>query len=63
MQTQDLSENWTVKKMMNMVKDLPFYKLNLCWDIDRNTEFLREFMNNFSKQEHRVINTPNLQLI
>lgn len=62
MQTQDLSENWTVKKMMNMVKDLPFYKLNLCWDIDRNTEFLREFMNNFSKQEHRVINTPKFAI-
>ena len=52
MQTQDLSENWTVKKIMNMVKDYPFYKFNLCHDINKNTEFLREFMNDFDKQKH-----------
>mgnify|MGYP006928563239 CR=1 FL=1 len=55
MQTQDLSENITVKKLMNMVKDYPFYKFNLCHDIDKNTEFLREFMNNFDKQKHEII--------
>lgn len=55
MQTQDLSENWTVKKIMNMVKDFPFYKLNLCHDIDKNTEFLREFMNDFDKKSHEII--------
>ena len=60
MQTADLSENWTVKKLMNMVKDLPFYKLNLCWDIDRNTEFLREFMNNFNTLENKIIETPKI---
>ena len=37
MQTQDLCENWTVKKMMNMIKDFPFYKFNLCHDIEKNT--------------------------
>lgn len=60
MQTQDLSENWTVKKIMNMVKDLPFYKLNLCWNIDRNTEFLREFMNKFGTMENKIIETPKI---
>ena len=55
MQTSDLCENWTVKKMMNMVKDYPYYKFNLCHDIDKNTEYLREFMNNFDKQEHEII--------
>ena len=50
MQTRDLCENWTVKKIMNMVKDYPFYKFNLCHDINKNTEFLREFMNDFDKQ-------------
>ena len=55
MQTRDLSENWTVKKIMNMVKDLPFYKLNLCWDIDRNTEFLRDFMNKFSSKSAPIV--------
>lgn len=60
MQTVDLSENWTVKKIMNMVKDLPFYKLNLCWDIDKNTEFLREFMNKFNTLENKIIETPKI---
>lgn len=60
MQTQDLSENWTVKKIMNMVKDLPFYKLNLCWDIDKNTEFLRDFMNKFETLENKIISTPKI---
>lgn len=55
MQTQDLSENRTVKKIMNMVKDYPFYKFNLCHDIDKNTEFLREFMSEFRSKEHKII--------
>jgi len=62
MQTRDLSENWTVKKIMNMVKDLPFYKLNLCWDIDRNTEFLRDFMNKFSTLENKIVETPKIAI-
>ena len=59
-QTMDMSENQTVKKLMNMVKDLPFYKLNLCWDIDRNTEFLRDFMNKFETLENKIIETPKI---
>lgn len=55
MQTQDLSENWTVKKMMNMIKDFDYYKLNLCWDIDKNTEFLRDFMNSLDKQNPKPV--------
>lgn len=62
MQTQDLSENWTVRKMMNMVKNLPFYKLNLCWDIDRNTEFLRDFMNKFDKSNHEIIGLDKIAI-
>lgn len=62
MQTQDLSENWTVKKMMNMIKDLPYYKLNLCWDIDRNTEFLREFMNNFKNKQHNIVDANKIAI-
>ncbi len=60
MQTQDLSENQTVKKIMNMLKDLPFYKFNLCHDIDKNTEFLRDFMNKFEKTEKKIIETPKI---
>ena len=37
MQTQDLNDNKTVKKMMDMVKDFEFYKFNLCHNIDKNT--------------------------
>ena len=62
MQTQDLSENWTVKKIMNMVKNFPFYKLNLCFDIDKNTEFLREFMNKFNSLEKKIIKTPKIAI-
>ena len=62
MQTQDLSENWTVKKLMNMVKDLPFYKLNLCWDIGKNTEFLRNFMNKFETMENKIEKIPKIAI-
>lgn len=61
-QTNDLCENWTVKKMMDMIKDLPFYKFNLCHNIDANTEFLREFMNNLEKQENRVIEADKIAI-
>ena len=47
MQTQDLSDHTTIKKLIDMVKDLPFYKLNLCFDIEENTRFLNDFMNNY----------------
>ena len=54
-QTQDLSENWTVKKIMNMIKDYSYFKFNLCHDIKKNTEYLYDFMSNLDIQEHRVI--------
>ncbi len=43
-QVRDLNDQKTIKKMFDMVKDLEFYKFNLCNDIQRNTEFLREFL-------------------
>lgn len=60
MQTNDLSENHTVKKMLNMVKDFPFYKFNLCYDIEKNTEFLREFMNNIQNMELQTVSLPKI---
>ena len=45
---------------MNMVKNLPFYKLNLCWDINKNTEYLRDFMNKFEKTEKKIIEIPKI---
>ena len=55
MQTQDLAESVTVKKMINMIEDYPYYKFNLCHDIEKNTEFLREFMNNLDIKDFRNI--------
>lgn len=43
-QTQDLGDNVTIKKMYEMVKDFPFYKINLCRNIEKNTEFLKDFI-------------------
>ena len=57
-QVSDLCEEHTIKKMYNMVKDLPFYKFNLCHDIERNTVFLRDFMNNWDKQDKTIISAP-----
>jgi len=55
MQTQDLYDHKTIKKMYNMVKNYPFYKFNLCHDIEKNTEFLRDFMNNLEKQPREIL--------
>ena len=60
MQTVDLSENRTVKKMMDMIKDLPYYKFNLCHNINANTEYLRDFMNNLDKHAIPVIDTEKI---
>lgn len=60
MQTNDLSDNASIGKIMNMVKDLPFFKLNLCWDIDRNTEYLRSFMNNFPDMKNEIVELPKI---
>ena len=62
MQTQDLSENLTVEKIMNMIKNLPFYKFDLCHNIDRNTEFLRDFMNNFESLDNKITETPKIAI-
>ena len=48
MQMNDLSERQTVEKLINMVKDFNFYKFNLCFDIEKNTEYLKNFMNAYS---------------
>ena len=45
-----------------MVKDLPFYKLNLCWDIGKNTEFLRNFMNKFETMENKIEKIPKIAI-
>ncbi len=59
-QTADLNDIKTIKKMYNMVKNLPFYKFNLCHDIDKNTEFLRDFINNLDRQNKTIIDTNRM---
>ncbi len=46
-QMQDINDSCVIKKLFDMVKDFPFYKINLCNDIERNTEFLRQFLKNY----------------
>ena len=42
-QMRDVHSPQTIKKLADMIKDYPFYKINLCRDIYRNVECLREF--------------------
>ena len=60
MQTQDLYDHKTIKKMYNMVKNYPFYKFNLSHDIEKNTEFLRDFMNNLDKQPREILHDDRI---
>ena len=46
-QMQDLEDLNTIKKILNMVKDFPFYKFNLSCDIDKNTDVFSDFLNKF----------------
>ena len=53
-QTQDMNDNKTIKKLLDMISGFEFYKINLCNDIKKNTEFLREFMNDFENRSHKI---------
>ena len=44
MQMRDLNNHEVIQKLFNMVSSLPFYKINLCADISKNTECLRNFL-------------------
>ncbi len=50
-QMRDLNNKQVIRKLLNMVKDLDFYKFNLCHDIQKNTAFLRDFLQNFSAKK------------
>ena len=49
-QMRDICNQDVIKKILNMIKDFEFYKINLCSDIYKNTEFLREFLKNYKEQ-------------
>ncbi|MBQ3641788.1 hypothetical protein II906_07700 [bacterium] len=44
LQMHDMGDAITVKKIIDMVKNFKFYKLYLCNNISKNTEFLQQFM-------------------
>jgi hypothetical protein len=54
MQMQDINNHVVIKKLFDMVKDFNFYKINLCNDINENTEFLREFTKNYQDKKLNV---------
>ncbi|MDR2056387.1 MAG: hypothetical protein LBQ10_11045 [Desulfovibrio sp.] len=43
-QMGDAHDIATVKKLVDFVKDLPFYQINLCRDIEKNLRLLRTFL-------------------
>lgn len=53
-QMQDLCDQHTILKLLNMVKDFEFYKLNLCNDIERNTQYLKEFISKYEIKKSTV---------
>lgn len=62
MQMRDLNDHKTIKKLFDMVKDLDFYKLNLCRNIDANTEYLRKFLNDFDFSSRKGIKTQRIMV-
>ena len=53
-QMQDICNHDVIHKLFNMVKDFKFYKINLCNDIFKNTEFLRNFIKNYKPQPKEI---------
>ena len=43
---QGQKDSADIVKLINMLKDLEYYKMTLCPDIIRNEEFLRGFVSN-----------------
>lgn len=61
-QMQDLDNHQVIKKMFDMVKDLDFYKFNLCRNIDANTEYLRNFLKDFDFSHRKGIPTDKIMV-
>lgn len=62
MQMRDWNNHSVIRTMFNMVKDLDFYKFNLCRDIDENTEYLRKFLNDFDFNARKGIPTDKIMV-
>ncbi|MBR1775772.1 hypothetical protein IJ750_01690 [bacterium] len=50
-QMQDRHDIKTIQKLMNMVKDFKFYKINLCNDIYKNVECMKKFMKEYKNDK------------
>lgn len=53
-QVQDINDHTTILKLINMVKDFEFYKINLCSDIAQNTQALRDFITTYKSKESNI---------
>jgi hypothetical protein len=62
MQMRDWNNHNVIRTMFNMVKDLDFYKFNLCRNIDANTEYLRAFLKDFDFNTHHGIPTDKVMV-
>lgn len=61
-QVQDINRQDIVKKIYEMIADKEFYKLNLCNDIEKNTVYLKEFLQTWKPDGSKVIGTPEIML-
>ena len=61
-QMRDINNTQVIKKMFDMVKDLDFYKFNLCRNIAGNTEYLRSFLNGFDFNKRKGIPTDKVMV-
>lgn len=53
-QMQDINNKKVIKKLFDMVKDFNFYKINLCNNINKNTELLKEFTKNYQYKKSKT---------
>ncbi len=61
-QVQDINRQDVVRKIFNMIKDKEFYKFNLCNDIEKNTAFLREFLQKWQPDNSKVLKPSEIML-
>lgn len=62
MQMRDLNKHHVIRAMFDMVKDMDFYKFNLCRNISANTEYLRAFLKDFDFNSHKGIPTDKIMV-
>lgn len=53
-QVQDINDHTTILKLIDMVKDFEFYKINLCSDIAQNTQALRDFITTYKSKKSSI---------